>query len=434
MGIEGIAIAAAAVLFVAIVLPALTRGRTVAAEVPADERFAPELRILRKRDYSHTDTSQDRCKIFTTERMMETNNMKERTRHTDERTSTVRALARRRSHAKASIAARQALRIRFAIGAALLVGVSIILWVLVTSLKIALVAPLVLTSVSVLYIAGFIYLARMWHRMDAEDKLAIAEAEDQLDAMNVHRVVSRRKGRTPRAAISEVQDERSKVSHLSAEKTVLGDEIVRGDETAHGSKTVRDGETARSAYVRAANHTANHAELTANRHEREKGTYIAESHIREGERISARERSEVPQENRVRKDSRSEAAQKIVVPVYTLKPSRVSRANSEEMLSMRGSLGVRRSAVEIFDASASADAPVPYRPKAMGERLGDAALEAAIAPSAEVSTEFNEESVTRQENHQDTRSSEETLARQETRQDVLGVGDALDSLLARRRA
>lgn len=464
MGIEGIAIAAVIVLFIAIVLPALMRGRTVAAEVPADERFAPELRMLRERSYSHTDTAQDRCKIFTTERMMETNKMKERTRHTDERTSTVRALARRRSHAKASIAARGALRTRFAVGAAFLVGVSIISWVLVFSLKIAAAIPLVLTFISVLYIAGFIYLLKMWHGMDSEDTLAIAEAEDRLDAMNVHRAASPRKERAAHTRISHAHDEACEVSSIPAEESMLSDDAVRK------SKSVEDGSAVHSAHEREANRAEDRAQLSQNRRERQQGEHkqsdhkqsdhapescaaTAEKHAHKAVAGSARERFAALRETQTRKDCQSAPAEKIVVPTYTLKPSHLTGVNGGKMQGAHDPLGVRnpltprRSAVEIFDSSAPVDTPVPYRPKMIGERMGEAAMNSAVNSSAEDSAVRHEEIHEEMRNSEDcaiayeeaeqcqkTECYEETEQRQEVRQDVLGVGDTLDSILARRRA
>ena len=459
MGIEGIAIAAVIVLFIAIVLPALMRGRTVAAEVPADERFAPELRMLRERNYSHTDTAQDRCTIFTTERMMETNTMKERTRHTDERTSTVRALARRRSHAKASIAARGALRTRFAVGAAFLVGVNIILWVLVFSLKIAAAIPLVLTFISVLYIAGFIYLLKMWHGMDSDDNLAIAEAEDRLDSMNVHRAASPRKERASRPRISRAHDEACEVSSIPAKESMLGDDAVR-DDSARMSNDVEGGSAVHSAHERETNRVADRAQLSHNRcnhkqsnHTPESCVPPAEKHTHKAIAGSARERYAKLRETQIRKDCPSVPVEKIIVPTYTLKPSHPSSASGSKMLGVRDPLGMRnsltprRSAVEIFDSSAPVDTPVPYRPKMIGERVGETAMGSAVDSSAEDSTARHEqihEEIRNGENsaaaHDDTEQRqktacyEETEQRQEVRQDVLGVGDTLDSILARRRA
>lgn len=451
------------VLFIAIVLPALMRGRTVAAEVPADERFAPELRMLRERSYSHTDTAQDRCKIFTTERMMETNKMKERTRHTDERTSTVRALARRRSHAKASIAARGALRTRFAVGVAFLVGVSIISWVLVFSLKIAAAIPLVLTFISVLYIAGFIYLLKMWHGMDSEDTLAIAEAEDRLDAMNVHRAASPRKERAAHPRISHAHDEACEVSSIPAEESMLSGDTVRR------IKGVKDGSAVHSAHGREAN-AEDRAQLSQNRRERQQGEHkqsdhkqsdhapescaaTAEKHASKAIAGSARKRFAALQETQTRKDCPSAPAEKIVVPTYTLKPSHLAGVNGGKMQGAHDPLGIRnpliprRSAVEIFDSSAPVDTPVPYRPKMIGERMGEGAMNSAVDSSAEDSAarhaEIHEEirnsedcaiAYEEAEQCQKTACYEETEQRQEVRQDVLGVGDTLDSILARRRA
>ena len=429
MGIEGIAIAAAVVLFVAIVLPALTRGRTDAAETPADERFAPELRILPKRSYTHAETTEDRCRIFTAERVMETNTMKERTRIADERTSAIRALARRRSHAKASIAARSALRMRFGIGAALLLPVTIILWILVGSMNLSATVPIVLSLVSVLYAAGFVYLARMWHRMDIEDRLTISEAEDQLDDMNAHRVPSAQKAH--RKELQEAHQEELQEPRQKAHQEVRQEISTSGASTAH-----------------AKSEDADEPELSLSRNTRsaaaDNNSSARAAHHRSAQAQEAASRT--PQ--KLKPSKKPAQPEKIIVPAYTLKPARRAHEDREAVANMRQPMqgtaqqlaqqptpqstqqpaqemmAVRQHAAEAHDDSAlraQVQAQVPYRPKSIGERLGDADIEAAIEVPADTTAD----------NPADTAAAAPV---RESRTDVLGVGDTLDSLLARRRA
>lgn len=405
VGVEGIAVAAAVLLLVGIVVPAIYRQRTVVAEAPRDERYAPDLRMIHERTYEQTSDSEYRCTIFPTERVMDKKKQPVNTRRGQGHTSQLRTLARARSHAKARIAARQAARIRYGIGAVAIAAITAILWVLVGSVHAPLTVAIVLSVVLGAYLAGYGYLVRLWNREDRVDIEKLTVVQGKLDVLKrgkkapLKRPVpsaTNRDGRQHSARTAPMsgtrragnrganqEAEQESAQQQSAALPVHSEKAVATDEVAALGQRVRH-----VAPAVASAHAPKDTELAA---ERQLAAH--------GERSGSAARpapAAPPTTAEVAPLSAQPAVpQKISLPSYTLKPHRSSRP-----------------LVKPYVAPPAAEAPVPYRPHEVGERIGDSLPEAPHAVPEAIADQ--------PERHQRTH--------------VLGVGATLDSLLDRRRA
>ena len=365
VGVEGIAVAAAVILLVVIVIPALYRGRAVVAAAPADERFAPDLRMIRERQYAHADTSEYRCRLYPTEHVMVKNKTPQQSGVRAERTSRVRELARERAHARAGIAARRAMRTRFGVGGLLLAAVTAILWVLKVSVSMPIAVAIGVSVVLGLYLVGFVYLARMWYSLDMEDSAIIADVEAELGEAKAKQA----KTAQPRQQSKAQANRPQRASTVKSEAAPASRNVEK-----HSDKRseAQPAQTAQAAKAPSAAQTrpvakAKPAQASSKQHTQHVAT------------------AEVSQ------------AAKIVVPSYTLKARPDARDAKK---------------VEPYQPPAADEAPVPYRPVRVGERMGDEPLEAPNAVPEKIADK----------------------PARAGRAQVLGVGEALDTILEARRA
>ena len=467
MGIEGIAIAVGVVLLIAIVVPALYRTRTTLVQAPEDERFASDLRMITEQSYSsHRENTEYRCTIYPMERVMETKKTPARNSRSREHTSKVRMAARARSRARAQMAARVALRQRFLAGGIALAAVAVIMWILVSTLSISLVIPVILSVILVAYVAGFVYLLRMWKMLDQEDQATLDEAQELLGS------VKRARTRANKRARPETSSRSATLARpLAAER---GEKPARADLDAPSISHERHG-FALAARVKPGAASANSLQ---------KASALKQA----GQASQASQAGSVKKASTAKQTSAQTSAakklsvlKKISVPAYTLKPEETSLKSTEASLSKSAAQSVAVSPENSADslqksthtnegskqtkdlphhakkkasyargpviipprdeteAATTAAAPsdeaatvsVPYRPQHVGERIGDEApqppyTEAEIASQASASEVSSDGAA-----YED---SDAESSAHDVRRDVLGVGAALDSIMDRRRA
>lgn len=394
MGIEGIAVAVAVVLLVVIVVPALYRSRAAVAQAPADERFAPDLRMITVRSYARTENSEYRCRIFTSERVMESNSKPSKAKAQNEHISHVRALARTRAQARAGIAARRALRVRFVAAGALLVAVTAILWVLRVSVNLPIGVPVGASVVLAIYIGGFIYLARMWYQFDAEDNATIFAVEEELNKehagaqQSAKRAVKVTKAKGAKAAKVKVAKATSKrAGAASTKRPTAAEEPALAAHSAVTPQPV-------SVLPAAADATRTRPRVVM---------------PKAAPAAGATKTAAASTAKTATGTAPARPAPKIIVPTYTLKPAFSSAPDAK---SDGPAAVIAPREVRPYEPPAAAEAPVPYRPLHMGERIGD------VPPEAP--------------NEAPKMGGESPVSK--ARNDVLGVGNTLDSLLDRRRA
>lgn len=266
------------------------------------------------------------------------------TSETTDTATTVRSLARERARRRARITRREANRTRGFVGVGIIGGLMVLLWILRLSSGLPLWAPIAMTVVAAIYGAGFAYLLREMAKASESDLGAIKELTEQLtQARGANREISRRRERAAQArTVSGASRRREAAAAQEVEKPV----DAMSAHTERGRPRKDTSRVARSAQ--------------------------SDTTTVSGARpvVSTRKVSESG------------------VPSYTLKPTAIERRE-----------------IAPYQAPAADEAPVPYRPKALGEKV------AAPADAAEASASVSAPSA-----------------------DSLAGGSALDALLARRRA
>lgn len=435
MGVEGIAVAAAVILLVVIVMPAIYRQRAVVAEAPKDERYAPDLRMIHERTYTQTNNSTYRCTIFPTERVMDMK-QKPAANPRQRKTSQLRSLARARSRAKARIAARHAARVRYGVGAVAIAAITVIVWILVFSVSLPLAAAIVLSLILGLYVAGYAYMLNFWGQADRDDTEKLAATQARIDEL--------RRGKRTEAS-SAADQERRQGREVGAERQGRAErERNRGEENHEAAirrHKQRAGEETMSTGVRVIR--ADRGQLTALEAEKTPQQRRAQGQLAESSRVQARRVSTQRDQRDQRVAARTERGAglpsrentsttpatpapakmaKITLPSYTLKPrydvQRKADARSiayDATAAHAGATQTKRAlhgSVAEQIATDQVQAAVPYRPQGIGERVGDVLPEEPNAVPDVIADE--------PARHQ--------------RVNVLGVGETLDSLLDRRRA
>lgn len=436
VGVEGIAVAAAVVLLVVIVMPAIYRQRTVAAEAPKDERYASDLRMIRERTYTQTSNSEYRCTLFPMERVMDRKQKPAVASHRQGQTSQLRALARARSRAKARLAARHAGRVRYGVVGVAVAAVTTIAWILVFSVKLPVAIAGVLSAMLVLYAVGYGYVINLWRQADRDDVDRLAAVQSKIDELRRGKGAElsghRRSGRTygeqlvPDTAVHPVTVGHSVTAAQKSRSIDRSDsrsnEEVRSDDEAR--KAARMGEAqAADAQAVGEERTSTGMRVIHETNPRRTAEQMrggaasaGKSTVAEGiaktmmgnaaekalPSAASVQRAVTPSAARVS----APAPAKITLPSYTLKPRYDVQGTEFHSAQLRSDGADRGEATTVSAVS------VPYRPHDIGERIGDVppeephAVPDAIADAPE----------------------------RRQRSNVLGVGETLDSLLDRRRA
>ncbi|WP_124054318.1 DUF6667 domain-containing protein [Arcanobacterium ihumii] len=344
VGGDGIAIALVVLLLLLYVLPALFKRRRVLNEAVIDEKYAQELRIIQGRTHKiQPKTNVEHGTIFTTERKMKQVAGAKAARRP--KTLDVRAVARKRSQAKARIAKRYVYHVRgMAIGTVAVV-LTVLFWILAGTTTFPTLAAAISTGAGAVYLASLTYLIRVWQKSDEIDRARVAKYDALLQK-------SGGKFRDVAAAGlvahqgSKDSDDAASVIDVEAEATHEAEVLPVGMTFDQISRASRRPQARKSGEVTG---SENRVQASVER----------SGEVREAE-VGSRSRVVMPQTSGVR----------VPAPSYTIKPR------------------IHKRAVKPFEAAEEASAAVPYRPAKMGERFSDVAVE---APNAAPEMTGNEE-------------------------------------------
>ncbi|MGJ9571918.1 DUF6667 domain-containing protein [Actinotignum sp. GS-2025f] len=459
MGFQGYALMAVVVLLMVYVIPGVYRQRVILADVRIDERYSPQLRTLALPDGTvGVETGGPTGAIFfrKPEVIMAEND--ERDILPPNAGRNVRTLARERARRKARISQRAANRQRGFVVAGALGLLIAVLGALAFTATMPRWIFYVAVGVGVLYGAGFGYLLSEMGKATARDREDIAELTEELGIRKTRGAQrhSRRPAR-PRPGRSAVSAA-SAHSALSAASAALGSDDL-GALTADASRSADLGRsadlsrsvgsggaatmpTAASAATGAADVAGEgeadevHAARAENAEEQETGVNPGKARSRNAGARAPKRRSGISvtlEQGIIAAEdfapiagSRREQAEKLPkrfvagavprrqLPSYTLKPQ------------------IQQRTVAPYQAPEAPVAPVPYRPKEIGERVTfvDAAAQdvaAAVAPASHAAP-------------QSTAQASKAEAAVPPAQpaapahDGLAGGAALDELLRKRRA
>lgn len=364
----------AVVAAVTYVVSYLYRRRRTLSDARIEERYSEELRIIAPAEgpsavgfrESHGTVFEHRSEVT-----MATNDV-------NDTATTVRNLARDRARRRARIAQREANRTRGFVGAGVAAGLVVVLWALRFYLLVPMWLPIVLTVLAVVYVAGFAYLLREMSAANEADLAAIEVLTSKLkEARGARHEIRRR-----RAAQAGI---RSSALRASASSKHVPERPRRiADEAAE----------------RPASAPANSAQVPADRRPPKSRP----------ERERPRKAEAVATAQPASESAAIKAAAAAKPAVAKAAQSAVRARQSDAAAAGAPSYTLKRTAIERrdiapYEAPKADVADVPYRPKAVGEKLATPTDDArgANAPTVE---------------------SAQTLA----------GGDALDALLARRRA
>ncbi|MFP7706547.1 DUF6667 domain-containing protein [Trueperella sp. LYQ141] len=390
MGVDGAVLALGVLFLLAYVVPQITRKRSVMADAPIEERYSGNLRLLQERQL--TQTGGEHGRIYLTERKMV-----QATTRTPEATK-MRSVARDRSRARARIARRDAYQQRGLLGGIVCAVITLALWVVTSLTTMPVVLPILATVISGAYLFGFGCLVSTWTKLNDEDRTRIARANNLLGAAKPYRATLQNKIRSEadrgatdqRAEYAECADTEAAVAHAQAVANEANDEAQQPYERVVAAGTAQvsrdsqgvDGDQSALARRAVASH---HAPADNLRHSAARMRQI---------RGAAAQANDGKASRSMESAGTSAFAQSSAVadmPSYTVKPEITKRA------------------VKPYVAPEAPTADVPFRPTRLGQRLGDAQLDAPHA-------------------------APEATGAEEMRQDLLGGGSTLDALLDRRRA
>ncbi|WP_435733300.1 hypothetical protein [Actinotignum sp. GS-2025c] len=458
MGFQGYALMAVVVLLMVYVIPGVYRQRVILADVRIDERYSPQLRTLALPDGTvGVETGGPTGAIFfrKPEVIMAEND--ERDILPPNAGRNVRTLARERARRKARISQRAANRQRGFVVAGALGLLIAVLGALAFTATMPRWIFYVAVGIGVLYGAGFGYLLSEMGKATARDREDIAELTEELGIRKTRGAQrhSRRPAR-PRPGRSAVSAA-SAHSALSAASAALGSDDL-GALTADASRSADLGRsvasgsaasgsaattpTAASAATGGADAAGEseadevHAARTENAEEQETGVNPGKARSRNAGARAPKRRSGISvtleqgiiaaedfapiagsqreQAEKLPKRFVAGAVPRRQLPSYTLKPQ------------------IQQRTVAPYQAPEAPVAPVPYRPKEIGERVTfvDAAAQdvaAAAAPASQAAP-------------QSTAQASKAEAAVPPAQpaapahDGLAGGAALDELLRKRRA
>lgn len=372
MGGEGFAIAVVVVLLLCYLLPALVRRQAVITETVVEERFSENLRVLKLKKHVAHQRTESHGFIYHTERKVKPAQRKTKT--IDELGGELRKLARSRAHTKRRMNTRNTFLQRFQFATVALTAIAAVIWLAVG-----------LTSLSLWVGVGatLLSLSGMALTFSLRKNVALENTKDRQRLQNIEAKIEQIKHGVTPSQVRQMQEAlkarvatRSKESATLAVKPEAGTEDLKSGASAQDAKFDFNGETETVDIAATSTVAPKRPEATANF-----AKTSAKAHVTNSDSSSVG----------LNATSGSTAAKKLAAPSYTL----------------RGS--VTRRAVKPYVAPEQETTAVPYRPRNIGERLGDAPLEAALPAPEMTGTE-------------------------ELRKDVLGGGATLDFLLERRRA
>lgn len=396
MEFQGYALAAVVLLLLAYVAPYLHRRRTVLAEARIDERYAEDLRLLAVRDArvdsprAHSAIGEHGTVFFRRpEVMMSSLDESADVEHSPARTSAatgtaaqrkpvgtarkgqrrsakageVRSLAKERARRHARISKRAALQKRGLAGGIALGALAIVAWVLALSAASwPVVIAAVATGVVGLYFIGFSYVVGEISSANIRDREAIEDINKKLAG------TSRRVAEV--AAPSAETHEESEQRATEESRDAAGDQ-QRVETSEHQGTRAAEGERRTGISVTMDPQIVSSGAIVHGRDEYP--VTQPATHTSESERAAALVGRDV-------------AGTSSAMPSYTLKPRTIERRT-----------------VAPYQAPAEPEAAVPYRPKQVGERIGNG-------------------------------SDVQKIASEKPAADKLGGGAVLDHLLDRRRA
>ncbi|MDK8287051.1 MAG: hypothetical protein QP830_00595 [Actinotignum sanguinis] len=460
MGFQGYALMAVVVLLMVYVIPGVYRQRVILADVRIDERYSPQLRTLALPNGTvGVETGGPTGAIFfrKPEVIMAEND--ERDILPPSAGRNVRTLARERARRKARISQRAANRQRGFVVAGALGLLIAVLGALAFTTTMPRWIFYVAVGIGVLYGAGFGYLLSEMGKATARDREDIAELTEELGIRKTRGAQrhSRRPAR-PRPGRSAVSAA-SAHSALSAASAALGSDDL-GALTADASRSADLGRsadlsrsvasgsaatmpTAASAATGGADaagegEAAGDARDTqaANAEEQETGVNPGKARSRNAGARAPKRRSGISvtlEQGIIAAEdfapiagSRREQAEKLPkrfvagavprrqLPSYTLKPQ------------------IQQRTVAPYQAPEAPVAPVPYRPKEIGERVTfvDAAAQDVAAAAAPAGQATPQSSAPAPKSEAAVPSAQATAPAH----DGLAGGAALDELLRKRRA
>ncbi len=367
------AVAVFVLLLLAYLIPALFRRRAVMNEASVDERFSQELHLIRIQPRFSLSADPHRGRIYRMRRNVSKTQFK--SDETTERTFDVRAVSRARARARGRIAARNMLQRRFLVCGAVFLVLVAATWIVFAAGAAGLAVPAAGTVLAAAYGGFFHRMLGKWSLENKRDIENIARATDILESGRAVKFSEKKASSASHAAVQAEKTAERKSETVSAKNTDAGKNREAGGKLQ--AKTAR-------TYLSAAA-SADRSAGTAAHTERKNETAPVVSEKKEKSiRPAAAYAPAFPR-------GANSASASSAMPAYTLKPE------------------ITRRTVKPYTAPETETAPVPYRPKRVGEQLG-AEKHSAANPAPEMTGE------------------------EELRTDVLGSGSALDTLLARRRA
>lgn len=361
MGGEGFAIAVVVVLLLCYLLPALVRRRTVITETVVEERFSENLRILQLKKRVVHQRAESHGFIYHTERKVKPAQRK--TKIADELGTELRKLARGRAQLKRRMNTRNTFLQRFQLATIAIVGIAALIWVAVG-----------LTSLSIWFGFGATLLGAAGGALtfSLRKNVALENEKDQQRLQLIETKIAHIKHGVTLGQTKKMQD--SLKTRIAAKNK--------------DSKEIKEVSAEFAGAVTTQEETATHLAVAAR--------------VEQNPQTSLQNSS--PKAQRAHVSGKGSAAKSASDSTSAILSATAISAPS---YALRGS--VPRRSVKPYVAPEQETAKVPYRPRALGERLGDAALEAA-------------------------NPAPEMTGAEELRQDVLGGGATLDFLLERRRA
>ncbi|MDY6142702.1 MAG: hypothetical protein SPI14_00615 [Arcanobacterium sp.] len=411
IGIEGIALAVGVFLFFAYAIPAFAKRRIVIDATPIDERYAENLRLIPAQ--SHTPRrSNDHGRIFVMNGQQRIPSRQERKSGRTPEEFDVRAALRARARAHRRMVSRRDLFARFLLVDAVIALAAIGLWIAAGFGSLALVWPIVATSALLIGGLGLGYATYIWKKADVADAARMARIETKLkQAGYLPRCVRtaeaassytresrairdayrpRRAGASPLAQASRGKaDERSeitaRVEHRADAATQEAVRLSTKEARARASASRPDASRADDAVAatqsRGARGETSHSEVSA-------------------KRAGDREVGKAPSLEAPSYTIKSDAGETFVRSV------RIRKRSVKESEGVRAARSQHESTV-VSPYPSQAGVSSPYRPKALGETIGELP---------------------------DANPAPEMTGNEEVRNDVLGGGSMLDALLERRRA
>ncbi len=359
MGGEGFAVAILVLLLLLYFLPALFQRREVFNETIIDERFSENLRMV----IPQVNTAQvfrqrhelERGKIFKMERKVNTMQTEEANVKLEQ---DIRLIARTRAKARARITRRALRSQQLKVVAALCALSALGLWALMLKVAISWWIPAICTVVAAAGSFATFQLNYRWQLENQADKARIEKADRVLQ-------------------------------NLRAEHT----ELVAQAEHETAKPLVVPNDFAPALEVESVSATANQVA----------GMQDARGLVSSVEDMTTGEKSE----KRAQTPVTYSASETTVVNTATTSRPLSATYRTQPSYTLTPQLQRRRVAPYVAPAAPSVN--VPYRPKAVGERLGDAVLDSANQAPA-------------------------MTGKEELRTNVMGSGFTLDVLLERRRA